>query len=118
MRRRRLLTALALLLVLPLAGRAQQPKPPHFIDWSDGLLVGSLVADEVTSDYSLKRGNIEVGVLRNRAARVSAKGAWVALFKIWDYYHPEQRRYTRWLKVGFAVGFAALAYHNAGVGRR
>ena len=109
--------AAVLILLFALSAFPQQQRKPPLWDWTDPILVGSLVADEMTSHYAFQRGAVEAGVFRNTRVRIVAKGAWVALFKFWDYYHPTQRKYTKIIKLSFAGLFTALALHNSRVNR-
>ncbi len=106
-----------LLVLLPASpSLAQQSKPPLF-DWADAPLVGSLVADEVTSHYAFQRGAREAGVVRHTGLRIGAKVAWFSLIKLYEVKRPQQKKYLRWIKLGFAAFFSGLAIHNSRVNR-
>lgn len=108
---------LLILLLQHFATSAAAQQKRITFDWSDAALAGSLVADEVSSHYAFKRGAVEAGAIKHTGVRIGAKVLWFGLIKVWDYHHPQQRKQTRWIKLGAACAFGFIAIHNSRVKR-
>lgn len=94
-------------------------RPVALWQWDDALLLGSFVADEVSTRAALTNcsGCREANPMRNTGVRLGYKAASFALVKWFESKHPRDRQKSKWLKVAISGVFAAVATRNIKLAR-
>lgn len=109
-------SAVLIMLIVCVSVHAQQPERKFRFELADGVLIGALAGDELTSPGARFGCRIcrEVGVVKNTGLRIGLKAGLFAGFKVleFEFQEPRERRLIVIFKYATAAMFTAVALRN------